>query len=805
MNTCDLTEFLNKQKTIIYSDSEGAGPTRYLGTEQYSDKNNYLILGDLFDSTGKESPDRNINIDTKKEKSNNIRNILNIICNHNHRLILGNRDINKLKCGYLTMLQHNEIIQEVKTFNEGNLNNNNIKDIFNKLKGNIQWICDMKNWHAYWGYSKFLPKKPKDDASQEDKTKYNTQVEQAKKQIKQWITENSSENSSNNTFKNRFDKIFGTDTTIGTMSADALLSYIPDELGFNINYILHEIYELNNDKIHEKIHEKIGEDSKTIFEQIEKDSTDYKTIFKYEGMYDIDAFIETIKLEKDNEKKKDYNKVMKPLIEMIQEFQAFVVLATFRAMFVPTHIIENQLTNTTYKQNLQLDELTKIQQYYESILKNLNYINEQSQQIHKETQIMPLNISDLRGALIHFYQSSHVKYVGYTLDIENKTLYLFSHGGITKQFASQMISEDKGFFDDEYQKKVIASIKAAMKDITLLIQPEQITGGGSGENMIRTIPCLLIRKLEIMNNVLVKKTDSEIRRICKLLDVKPEEYKDYKEPTDDMLFLLSVSAPFDTKPFRTFIKDKQEKKEEQVDYNTAFFGPINARIQSYSDEWFTLMQYNIVQFVGHTPAGFTSPILLNSMKNIDGKTDLYSMIVGLDTSTSYIYSNIYKKGSYLHVSYNRDDKFILNAKISVDGFNTLKDISQHDLKKNYIFTESDTQIKEMTLTANIQLKSITTDKFETKFEEINNKCKDFINKRNGITVYYHGEYTSENNNTYVLYTIDGGPTNGWAKSLIAIPVSEKQFGGFKYGGAVQDPFYLKYLKYKHKYLELKKQ
>ena len=160
-------------------------------------KDSVLKVGDIDDLHNKH------NLDKLNAKSHNLKNIQTCLKHSNIHLIFGNRDLNKLKCKFLCVLENNKsgYNEFITKFNEGNINLTS--DDYNKLYGELgqnkkPWkINGMKNWSPFW-INKF----------------YEERKEYTEKKV----------------FKERFDEIFGQDGTIGTMSAQNLLYTIPFEI-----------------------------------------------------------------------------------------------------------------------------------------------------------------------------------------------------------------------------------------------------------------------------------------------------------------------------------------------------------------------------------------------------------------------------------------------------------------------------------------------------------------------------------------------------------------------------------------------
>ena len=201
-------------KIFAISDLEGFYPDQVLPTYnsiKYDKLNEIIICGDIIDSTIKSTPTANI----LELKSNNLKTIYDIVVNSNICLTFGNRDLNKIKVGPLTELYYYGTNKEEKklidNFNSGDLENLNITTFYNILNvKEKRWFQNMSNWYPFWG-EKIMDKidywKDNNEPSKIDKSKTYF------------------------FFEKRFHKIFGTDTSIGTMNANNLLKTIPIELG----------------------------------------------------------------------------------------------------------------------------------------------------------------------------------------------------------------------------------------------------------------------------------------------------------------------------------------------------------------------------------------------------------------------------------------------------------------------------------------------------------------------------------------------------------------------------------------------
>jgi hypothetical protein len=202
---------------VIYaiSDLEGFHPRElipeYHKVIEETYVNEVIICGDVLDSTMISKSDPLLT----SRKSNNLRTIFEILKKPNLKLTFGNRDLNKLKVGPLTILKtkDNTPNELVNKFNKGELPLN--LSTYHELKvgNNLEWVQKMSNWYPFWGGINETNIKYWQDDNEP------TVKDEKGNIIREY-----------GFFEKRFLKIFGADTKIGTMSDDNLLVTIPTEL-----------------------------------------------------------------------------------------------------------------------------------------------------------------------------------------------------------------------------------------------------------------------------------------------------------------------------------------------------------------------------------------------------------------------------------------------------------------------------------------------------------------------------------------------------------------------------------------------
>lgn len=216
--------------SLVISDPEGYDmitQSEYIKVDK--NKVNLYVCGDIIDSTfiG------NLKEPYLSAKSRNLSNIYNCITNDKIKLSFGNRDLNKIKCKFLTLLKEESQVKEltkmfesgkvdpskqvinpeiISKFNKGEIDLS--EDSYKKLKETVNkldnpWkIESLNSWYPFWGGILVSKEKQND-----------------------WSISNYSDKSK--VFLTRFNEIFGADTAVGTMSAQNLLHTIPIELGIS--------------------------------------------------------------------------------------------------------------------------------------------------------------------------------------------------------------------------------------------------------------------------------------------------------------------------------------------------------------------------------------------------------------------------------------------------------------------------------------------------------------------------------------------------------------------------------------------
>lgn len=500
------------------SDPEGYDILKMTDFNPNKSDNKLIICGDILDSTfiGNISSD----YDKLKAKSFNLRNIRNVLLNKNITLVLGNRDLNKIKCMQLCKLStkkgapNNELINK---FNNGNidLNKETYEIIFKFIKGNkgpsndetpaSPWkIYNMSKWYTFWAEGLGKGK-------------------EWNKTMKEYYIDDKGPRPQNypQPFLTRFKEIFGKDNVDGTMSADNLLYTIPHELGLS---------SLNLDR----------------FKQV-----DY-----------LDYF-------------------------------AFIVLAVFNSMLINdgTKPIDNPFVGP----------------------------------------VIP-NSSSFKGWLYQLYKSDNTNPIYYLDGIKSSennkmNLIIFSHGGVTKDLISNPNILDS-FINLSNSNKPLADI---LKDSNIFYKNIKKQEGGYYDDNLEIINVNsfnLKNNLDIINN--------------KFKDILEKIILEEKEniPTDNMLFMLLMTAPFNCENFVKKLNLNNETLQtlQTCNLNTSIYSPILPGIASLRNNMFRSNTVNVYQIIGHSPIGFSNTIdYYEQVSDTVNKT--YSVLINLDTSNTFLGTN----------------------------------------------------------------------------------------------------------------------------------------------------------------------
>jgi hypothetical protein len=368
----NISDFLkNGLETLICSDYEGTMPLKQIEIFEDVFKNDYkqiIYLGDIFDNTS----------DCSKNYVNYCSlKMIKYLVDYptKSRYVVGNRDINKIKLVPLLQLKSNVSWwaetapitgwqQNTRPGKNGkwrkpptpknnmiNMFTNIVSKLINdNVKDSTIWnVATMENYVPYWA------KKTKDFSDN-------------------WLKAGATHVQPMTTLYERFVRIFGTDTSEGTMSANNIINGIPDELfKDNIKGLINDIKaQLNSNDV-------------------------------FKNYIDSKKNDKAFKLEEINKKRSEDKKGPKPPLTDDEIYETFSDLE-IRSGIVFT-IFMRMLDESLYKPNSRKDI-------------EFNDINDIDGYLWKY----------LNMALPALYAKND------TNNVTNNELFLFSHGGVTNEF-----------------------------------------------------------------------------------------------------------------------------------------------------------------------------------------------------------------------------------------------------------------------------------------------------------------------------------------------------------------------------------
>jgi len=660
---------------VIYaiSDLEGFHPSELIPNYNQIIKTNdteVIICGDVFDSTMLSKKDHLNN------KSNNLRTIHEIVTQPNLKLTFGNRDLNKMKVGPLTILKtlDNSSNELVNNFNNGLLDLNS--ETYNSLNANLKnldWVHKMSNWYPFWG------------GINADNIGY-------------WKNDN--EPSQYGFFEKRFQKIFGPDTSVGTMSAGNLLETIPKELGLN-----YEV-KVNNE----------------------------------------------VKVQVNN------------------DFNAFIVLAVFKSMLLKVTQNYNDLSTFFSGTNIKLNQSMFRGLLYKMFLDPKNNMIIKKCYCEKNRNICkcPAGICNCPN--------------------DKDNMYLFSHGGVSKNIISDNTLEQLSNVLNNDNSK---NLRSKLTNVKKLFTQTQ-TGG----YYLKSQPIYTSKDIEdkiLSFNQIIKQTIEAIFN---------EDYTKQLEPSNKMLLLLIASASFDCNSYIKKINGDQSicSKLDILNTSSDLTSTMAGIKRLRQQKSMFYKQGNLYNIFGHNPNGFLSTIDL--FENNESKTYL----INLDTSNTFLSTKANQKtnetNSYLTINGNTisisanikiksEDNEILP--VNVNPIKSLKESGDVANTKIIAFTNSaDQNLFMQSNVTNISINQVINDEIDKHLKQI----------KENENIFYHGILV-KNSQKYILLTYHRSFGPPFPKCLVILKESEFNtiFPNLQLGGKYLN----KYLKYKQKYISLKKQ
>ena len=454
------------------------------------------------------------------------------------------------------------------------------------------------------------------------------------------------------------------------------------------------------------------------------------------------------------------------------------------------------------------------------------------------------NSSKVRGWLCEMYKKGQpfdvidAKNNGKNSVKDNNNIYLLSHGGLTKNLINGDEKNDKS--STYYDRLTLMLSKLGRKDTeikefitnaSLFYEPPDTvaTGGFYDDNIDTNYDH---KKFDLDKSDSKKNILSHAYFIIKNAIDKIINNDNMDKPDVYMLFLLIITSPFDCKKYLEKLEtDKYNAKKKLCDkiYPSPQTGPIMPGIFNMRKLMYTCTDRQLYQIIGHRPVGIGATI-----DEFKDSSDNVSYLITLDNSNSFLGKSINaldddnksQSRSILEIDLVNKNT-IIDTQIKIvaddkkidlyqftDDVKYNSDINILQTKQKIILSKTHQTMEIYNIKNIIKDKSDTLDITKTKKNtsvNVNITDKDGIKKTSTeeITYCYHGDFVDDTNSIkYHIFTQQIGET---FNSIIYI-LSEEDFKKFfdinlpAIGGSyIQDPFYEKYIKYKNKYLELKKQ
>jgi len=217
-------------------------------------------------------------------------------------------------------------------------------------------------------------------------------------------------------------------------------------------------------------------------------------------------------------------------------------------------------------------------------------------------------ISSLRGLLINFYNKGH----GILYKIKNE-LIVFSHGGLTSNFSIQ------AFYNILNQ---LPYLSPQLTNASVVNYNQQGGNIYTAKNLINEINKF---------NILLK---TILNKVYKGFTLISSSNKRPIKPSNPMLFLLIITAPFDCKLFQTKLLNGNHVNCGNI-IPIADLGPIPTGIREIVRNPLKLSDSNLMQIFGHYSAGIGAAIADVSISSQQFKT----ILINLDITNTFAHTD----------------------------------------------------------------------------------------------------------------------------------------------------------------------
>jgi len=438
----------------------------------------------------------------------------------------------------------------------------------------------------------------------------------------------------------------------------------------------------------------------------------------------------------------EINKELNNLTPQNEDYYAFIVLALFKSLFIEKKI-----------------------RILSPMPKNITNSNSVCGWLHTL-----FNNLDMKNSLCKI------------LDFK-PNIFLLSHGGIP----TKLIETYKNILNlpNNLESKILTKY---LRDAT---EYYKLQNGGFANTTTKNFSIFTINDVITQINSFFQTT---ITQICNT--------KEMDKPDNNMLFLFILSSGFTCENYLKNIKNKPDcdipKSEE---YGPIMPGIVNMRNSSVI---FTIEGYTTYQIYGHKPIGYST--IVDMFENKTNNTKVF--LINLDTSMSYKDTQINRGGNsqtYIKISNNNDVSIHSKIFIYIGDNRNEGRIKYNVYDGTYDKTYADKKITQFDLYVSKEIKKTTRYNFVidnniNEPEFINYLSKTKYNNTDKIN--FHG-ISKIGKISYIVFTHT--PTDAVRGNLLIL--NERDFKDFvtKYASPTEvSAFVNKYLKYKQKYLNLKK-
>jgi hypothetical protein len=391
---------------------------------------------------------------------------------------------------------------------------------------------------------------------------------------------------------------------------------------------------------------------------------------------------------------------------------------------------------------------------------------------------MPIpNAGIFKGLLCSLLSESN--FFSVNNDANNEYIQIVSHGGVSNNMImlGNDFQETRRIDENDYmyltEPNFIYKSRYTKMETTPIYTAEQITDA-----------------IENINKVLIDTLESFFYNYDALYD-KQSNYDEFRKPTDEMLYFLLWSAPFNRDVFNTIYPNMKVVYK----YETGLI--LRPGIKLLETDLFFCSEKPIIQIMGHEPHG-----LATSFKSFNNNASMKTFLINLDYSNSFLNDKINASPtsqSYLlrYVDAGKQIKYKIKTDITLspivirvafENFQKTFELCSSDSMKNYLFTNSGVGLGVIGQGTKILFNYDMTSTNLEYFCNLDNKM-----------LFFHG-IILDNEEPYYVITLELPNITPFYKTFLILTKAELQQFVLD---LQQKDTRKKYLKYKKKYQRLK--